>query len=264
MCVYRIRVVGSILFSFASFLLVALTSVEALILLGVVCASISSGFGEIVFLSLTSRYHKSAVSAWSSGTGAAGVGGAVVYAVLKTFLSVKVTLLLQLFVPVLIFFTYFLILGPADSKATGTWGCGSSRKTNLVQGGGGTSDNDVSPLLNDEDQDELIVNDTPLSLKEKIRGHELWSHVRYIPRLFRYMLPLFLVYSAEYTINQGLFELLYSPNTHLGHLCLDQQAQYRWLQVMYQVGVLVSRSSVSVVHIRHFWVFTFLQVRGRA
>jgi len=267
-CVYmcRVRVVCSVLFCMASFLLVALTTLEAPILVGVVCASISSGFGEIVFLSLTSRYHKSTVSAWSSGTGAAGVGGAIAYAVLKTFLSPKVTLLIQLFVPVAIFLSYFFILGPADSKTKETWGCGFSAKKSKPQKDSmdcGVAEDDMSPLLNDtKRQDQLVVNVAPLSLKKRVKCHQLWSHVRYIPRLFRFMLPLFLVYAAEYSINQGLFELLYSPNTHLGHFCLDQHGQYRWLQVVYQVGVLVSRSSVSVVHIRHFWILALLQVRG--
>ena len=53
------------------------------------------------------------------------------------------------------------------------------------------------------------------------------SHVKYIPHLWKYMLPLFLVYWAEYMINQGFFELLYNANTHVGHLCINQEAQYR-------------------------------------
>ena len=58
---------------------------------------------------------------------------------------------------------------------------------------------------------------------------EHWlSHVKYIPRLFKYMLPLFVVYFAEYAINQSFFELLYNANTHLGGYCLDQRTQYRW------------------------------------
>ena len=39
------------------------------IIFGVVCASLSSGFGELTFLSFTARYDKSTVSGWSSGTG---------------------------------------------------------------------------------------------------------------------------------------------------------------------------------------------------
>ena len=54
------------------------------------------------------------------------------------------------------------------------------------------------------------------------------QHVKYIPHLYKYMIPLFAVYCAEYMINQGFFELLYNENTHIGALCLDQASQYRW------------------------------------
>ena len=57
-------------FSLASFMLVGLrANVLDLVIIGVCCASISTGFGEITFLSLTAHYDKSAVSGWSSGTG---------------------------------------------------------------------------------------------------------------------------------------------------------------------------------------------------
>ncbi len=52
-----------------SFILVALSIDEPLVLFGVALASIGSGFGEITYLSLTSRYDKSTVSGWCSGTG---------------------------------------------------------------------------------------------------------------------------------------------------------------------------------------------------
>lgn len=74
------------------------------------------------------------------------------------------------------------------------------------------------------------------------------------------MIPLFAVYAAEYLINQGLFELLYYENTHIGGLCLNQHAQYRWYQVVYQCGVLISRSSTVLFYIKHFWILSILQI----
>ncbi len=69
---------GVVICNLASFTIVALSTNEVLVLFGVVCASIGSGFGEITFLSLTTRYHKSTLSGWSPGTGAAGVAGALI------------------------------------------------------------------------------------------------------------------------------------------------------------------------------------------
>lgn len=238
-------------FSMASFLIVGFSSVESVVLFGVACASISSGFGEITFLSLTARYNKFTVTGWSSGTGAAGVVGALVYAGLATFLSPRVTLLIQAVVPVFMLGSYLFILGPSHSS---------------VPADADQVASDVDPLIQNTEQSPHNQEKTFDSLKKRAKffnreeSKVWWSHVRYIPHLFKYMLPLFLVYFAEYAINQGFFELLYNANTHLGAYCLDQRTQYRWLQVIYQVGVLLSRSSVAVVYIRHYWIFSLLQV----
>ncbi len=70
---------------------------------GVACASISSGFGEITILQLTSFYSKHTVTAWSSGTGAAGLLGSLSYAGLTGPLGIKprTAILILLCVPVL-------------------------------------------------------------------------------------------------------------------------------------------------------------------
>lgn len=40
---------------------------------------------------------------------------------------------------------------------------------------------------------------------------------------------------------------------------LDQSAQYRWLQVTYQIGVFVSRSSLSFFSTDQIWIMSILQ-----
>ncbi|XP_037545246.1 battenin [Nematolebias whitei] len=69
-----------------------------------------------------------------------------------------------------------------------------------------------------------------------------------------FVIPLGLVYFAEYFINQGLMELLFFQNFFLSHA-----EQYRWYQVLYQVGVFVSRSSLCCMKIRKLWIFSLLQ-----
>ena len=51
-----------------------------LLLPGVVCASIASGLGEYSFLQLGSYFDSNVISTWASGTGGAGVFGALIYA----------------------------------------------------------------------------------------------------------------------------------------------------------------------------------------
>lgn len=112
----------------------------------------------------------------------------------------------------------------------------------------------------------------------------LGDKIRYVPSLFKYMIPISLVYLFEYFINQGLvsiakylkfkytfyylyilfmtivfcfyfqFELIYFDN-----IWLNQQAQYRWLQVDYQIGVFISRSSVNIMKINKIWLMAVLQ-----
>ncbi|TKA62988.1 hypothetical protein B0A49_08783 [Cryomyces minteri] len=75
---------------------------------------------------------------------------------------------------------------------------------------------------------------------------------------FPYMLPLLLVYIAEYTINQGvaptlLFPVGSSPFTHY-------RAFYPTYNAIYQVGVFISRSSTPFFRVHNLYVPSFLQI----
>ena len=87
------------------------------------------------------------------------------------------------------------------------------------------SKGDTGPLMGQE-----ATKRQPVSGKErrKVQLKHLWENIKYIPRLWKYMLPLFFVYVAEYMINQGLYEILFYPGTHLGRFYLSHNAQYRW------------------------------------
>ncbi|XP_015259414.1 PREDICTED: battenin [Cyprinodon variegatus] len=50
-------------------------------------------------------------------------------------------------------------------------------------------------------------------------------------------------------------ELLFFHNFFLSHA-----EQYRWYQTLYQVGVLVSRSSLRCFKFRRVWIFSLLQM----
>ncbi|XP_072423791.1 battenin, partial [Chiloscyllium punctatum] len=76
-----------------------------------------------------------------------------------------------------------------------------------------------------------------------------------IKSLLKYMVPLGTVYFAEYFINQGLLELLFYRN-----IFLDHNAQYRWYQTIYQLGVFLSRSSADCVHLHRIWILAVLQI----
>lgn len=76
------------------------------------------------------------------------------------------------------------------------------------------------------------------------------------------MLPLLLVYIAEYTINQGvaptlLFPLHETPFTHF-------RAFYPAYNGIYQIGVFVSRSSTPFIRVRSLYKPSLLQVLNLA
>ena len=144
--------------------------------------------------------------------------GSLIYVAMRQFLTIKATLLIQIFMPLLMLFTFMFVLGkpgkihPPSHKTVQD---NASQSSN-------SSESDNQPLL--EREKKKLLN---LKFIDK-EDVEYWvSHVKYIPRLFKYMVPLFFVYWAEYMINQGFFELLYSRNTHLGSFCLTQKFQYR-------------------------------------
>ncbi|XP_055994926.1 battenin isoform X2 [Sorex fumeus] len=215
-----------------SFLLVAFSPSVIISLCGVVLASISSGLGEVTFLSLTAHYPRAVISWWSSGTGGAGLLGALSYLGLtQAGLSPQHTLLSMLGVPALLLLSYFSLLTASEP-----------------QDPGGEEEAETSsrqPLISNETPESKPGVGSDLSLQEK------WSVFK---GLLRYIIPLVLVYFTEYFINQGLFELLFFRNISLSHA-----QQYRWYQMLYQAGVFASRSSLRCCRIRFTWVLALLQ-----
>ncbi|GAB0100351.1 Battenin [Sergentomyia squamirostris] len=237
----------------AGFMLVGFATTEWVAIMGVVCTSLASGLGELTFLAYSSNYNKNVVSTWSSGTGGAGIIGSLSYAGLRNVgLNTTQTLLVMLVVPAAEAIAFWLILRHNHHQVIPptTDGCDNpaaltdsnsdlprNRKNSNIQDVEKTVSRQPSP--DDED-------DTPLiGFKEK---------VRFIPKMFKYMIPLTLVYLFEYFINQGLFELIYFPG-----IWLDKDNQYRWLQVDYQIGVFISRSSVNIISFKRVWIMAVLQ-----
>nr|XP_048316080.1 battenin isoform X1 [Myodes glareolus]XP_048316081.1 battenin isoform X1 [Myodes glareolus]XP_048316082.1 battenin isoform X1 [Myodes glareolus]XP_048316083.1 battenin isoform X1 [Myodes glareolus] len=229
---YSPRVLVSGVCSAGSFILVAFSHSVGLSLCGVVLASISSGLGEVTFLSLTAFYPSAVISWWSSGTGGAGLLGSLSYLGLtQAGLSPQHTLLSMLGIPILLLASYFLLLTSPEAQDPG----GEDEAETAAR----------QPLIGTETPASNPGSGWDLSFQER------WTVFK---GLLRYITPLVLVYFAEYFINQGLFELLYFRNTSLSHA-----QQYRWYQMLYQAGVFVSRSSLQCCRIRFTWVLALLQ-----
>ncbi|XP_030580803.1 battenin [Archocentrus centrarchus] len=242
---YGVRVLVCAGVAALSFLLVSFSSAVWMSLLGVIFASISSGLGELSFLSLTVFFSRKVLGGWGSGTGAAGLFGSLLYTVLiQGGLSPQLTLQIMLVVPLTMLISYFCLLVRPPSLPQ--WRSRETEYTAVVS-------EDRRRLVDSSEEEEQEKSTTedqttgPLSFKERIHV------IRGL--LMRFMIPLGIVYFAEYFINQGLMELLFFHNFYLSHA-----AQYRWYQTLYQLGVLISRSSLCCLKIRKLWVLSVLQV----
>jgi len=217
----QLKVLIAVGMTIVSFLLAGLDLSQNMAYLGVVFASLASGLGEITFLGYMSKFEANAISGWSSGTGAAGFFGSLSYFLLtyKGFLTSKQSILAMLVMPFVMLISFFFILKDEDES--------------------------LSPLINEN---------RPIAQQETKREMSLKTKFTLIRRLFKYMIPLALVYLFEYFINQGLSELIYFKDSSFTH-----SEQYRSYQTEYQLGVLISRSSLSLVQINNIWLLAILQ-----
>ncbi|KAK5214172.1 battenin CLN3 protein [Exophiala xenobiotica] len=222
---------------------------------GVMLASLSSGGGELSFLGLVHYYGPFSLAAWGSGTGGAGLIGAGAYAIATTSLgfSVRTTLLASACLPVVMLISFFLIL-PLGPLGTHT----KKQQDSLAE--------DVENEDMEQEQRQGLLStpdESRLAFTSKQGRPSVWVTFKHNLRrarglFFPYMLPLLLVYVAEYTINQGvaptlLFPLKESPFKHF-------RAFYPTYNAIYQAGVFISRSSTPFLRIHNLYLPSFLQV----
>ncbi|THW09390.1 hypothetical protein D6D24_02752 [Aureobasidium pullulans] len=262
---YNLRILAFVALSSCGMLLVALSpgsadsSVNAasiyIKMSGIVLASISSGGGELSFLGLTHYYGPFSLAAWGSGTGGAGLVGSGAYVLFTTAIgfSVRTSLLAFSFLPVIMLFSFFVLLPGRDLL--------KAKSHVYVAAGQNDLDADTESLLNDIPDDSR-----PLSLPKPSQGtsssSDAWlnlkvNFLRARSLFFPYMLPLLLVYVAEYTINQGVAPTLLFPlnETPFEHY----RSFYPTYNAIYQLGVFISRSSLPFVRIHALYLPSLLQ-----
>lgn len=207
-------------------------------LFGISLASLSSGLGEMTFLQLTTRYPTQPGVTWfASGTGAAGVVGAALWWLLRR-LGVQIGLGLSSILPICLSVTYFFLLpSPNEIRFKNDDRITRGDYTVLAETDEVTRPPDSPTLTNPSKSHSL-------SLSERL---ELAK-----PLLVPFMLPLFTVYFAEYTINTGIAPtLLYpipSPESHtlFSMVFKSLRDYYPFWQLTYQTFVFFSRSSMAI------------------
>ncbi|KAI1134301.1 Batten's disease protein Cln3 [Hypoxylon sp. FL0543] len=261
---YWLRVIAFVAASSLGMFMLALTPPEKSVgvkLAGVIFASLSSGAGELSFLGLTHYYGHLSLAAWGSGTGAAGLVGAGLYVMFTDWIgfSVRHSLLASAFLPVIMLISFFLVLprGPLR-QGSGTKDYGIISDRDLGRDGvedGLPAVNATSSLLAPESRATSSILETDKA--DALR--KLGANFRRARSLFLpYMLPLLLVYVAEYTINQGVSPTLLFPLESTPFK--EYRDFYPMYGFLYQLGVFVSRSSIAFIRIKHLYFPSLLQV----
>ncbi|KAK8135111.1 protein BTN1 [Apiospora sp. TS-2023a] len=259
---YAVRILCFVAGSSAGMLLIALTPPDRSVgikMAGVVVASLTSGGGELSFLGLTHYYGHMSLAAWGSGTGAAGLVGAGLYVALTDWFgfSVRNSLLASAFLPVIMLVSFFVIL-PRGPLREGQ--IKKDYQTLPEQ----DLEQDVDDLPADNAASGLLapgpaVAATAFSGTQDNAAARFNANLRRAKSLFfPYMLPLLLVYVAEYSINQGVAPTLLFPLQ--GTPFSEFRAFYPFYGFLYQLGVFISRSSIAFIRIPHLYVPSVLQV----
>ncbi|CAG8897059.1 unnamed protein product [Penicillium egyptiacum] len=230
---------------------------------GIILASLSCGAGELSFVGLTHFYGPFSLAAWGSGTGAAGLIGAGAYALATSALgfSVHVTLLVSACLPAIMVMSFFVVLPRSSLRSTES----GADRYRVVEGGGEVEEDEMDYGAGREDEGLLgVSHNSPARKAIHVNQGRSWqdqtrTNLRRIKGLFiPFMVPMLLVYIAEYVINQGvaptlLFPLSESPFEHF-------RSFYPTYNAIYQIGVFISRSSTPFYRIHNLYLPSLLQV----
>ena len=194
-------------------------------------------FGEATFLGYIRTFPEDYVSGWSSGTGFAGVFGAslsLIFKIITEKFDLKNLYLIISPITILFFFAFYItfrIKTNIDNK----------RKIENEN----ETENNFTQSLPDRPSDLLSNNNiaTDVSQNKKMSFQNFPLVFKYGKR---YILNLLIVYFLEYTICSGLCERA----NHFGYIdsrdTFFEKAQYETFLLCYQIGVVISRSSLFI------------------
>nr|CCA15854.1 cln3like protein putative [Albugo laibachii Nc14] len=198
----------------ASFLLLALGSSFWVHLLGIAFSGLQSGMMEPTYLAMASYYHsRKCLTCWASGTGLAGVGGYLWIAFFRIGLgwSFTTTLLLACVFPFLYAMIFLVVLDTSRLSIQPSYCRPAGHKYKSVGKENGRA------------------AETPTLQAKLFMTVSLWP----------YILPLLLVYFAEYTMQSGVWSSIGFPMTNPN----ARAKFYSTAGLMYQLGVFLARSS---------------------
>lgn len=240
-------------------------SIPYLFIVVIICVIIigsTASFGESVFLAYLHNFPSTIVGGWSMGTGFAGVVGSLLYLILSIILvdgngDPFNAIIFIIFLPAcfIYIFTYIFII----KKPTKDEDCRGDHDSNSPPP---MVINDPLSSHTQDDMDSLLLHDTvPIvhstPTKDKVILH-LSRYLRCIRKVWWISLHLGLVYFFEYYISvqgaaKGQVHHQYQSDGFL------IKHAFAILSFCYQLGVLLSRFSLSLFKIKYIEILTVLQ-----
>jgi battenin len=242
-------------------------------LLGVSLGSLAGALGECSFLALASASPEDGanLTAWSSGTGMAGVAGYAWVVLLSRGLgwSLRATVLLALVLPAAWLAVFFSLLAPlALPEASARVEQGRVERERDARLDGADSElaqgQELAQEQEEHEHERVLLGGHAPTLPsaprpQPARGAALgvWGRVLLVLRNWRVTVPLTTVYLFEYTLQSGAWTAIGFPVESQA----ARQAFYEDSNWAYQLGVLVSRSSGTALSIgpRGLWLLPAAQ-----
>ncbi len=213
-----------------------------------------SSFGEATNLGYIRTFPKDYISGWSSGTGFAGVFGALISLCCKKYEWKLKNLYLFVSPVALIYFVCFYISFKVKEK----YDLLNSNKAQKLY------PKDTNEIFNEENNsnyDNQIEN-VKIDNEGDVSNNKEMNCKNFIEGFFhgkRFIINLALVYYLEYTINSGLCERV-NKKGYVKSSDFFNTIQYETFMLCYQIGVVLSRSSLAIVkHISFIETFSIIQ-----
>jgi battenin len=219
-------------------------------LVGVAMISAQCGLGESSLLALSGKCDGtgSCLTAFSAGTGLSGPMGYLWKFLLNEWLgwSLEATLFAAISLAVAYGVIYKRFLAHVETNSTDDDSDEDDKEQLPLP--------DTSESLADMDQLHVPLPDTPESLANMDATQRFWLVVS----LYKYIVPLFVVYFAEYAIQAGAWAALGFPVE-------SEEARDRFYETanwLYQAGVFLSRSSGQLfsLSMTALWVLPGIQL----
>ncbi|KAK2943661.1 putative CLN3 protein [Blattamonas nauphoetae] len=227
--------------------------------ISIVVVGCTYSLGESIIMGYMRNFPADSVGGFSSGTGFAGVAGAGLVFLLNA-LNVPIMIMFLSLTPlcVIYFLVYLFFLKPPKDlpprPSTEAPVHEDVAEKQVVQGDSKDAEG-VNPLMN-EGEDERTDETAPLIARRET-GCQRFNRVH--KSIFWLSFQLMLVYFFEYVVQVGAAHCAFPKKVREESTNFWIKNAFTCINLCYQIGVVISRSSLGCIKIKRVWIMTLLQ-----